>query len=709
MTRSREGGLSGARLSFCTTAILLLTTLLAAPPCSVASDYGVVGLWDMPTSRMREDGDFTVAVAQQPTVDTYSLTYQALPRVEATFRYSIFNPGEYNEVRDDLRDRSFGIKAKLFEERRYRPAVSVGLRDIIGTGVWSGEYVVASKRVGRLDLTLGAGWGRFASRSAFANPLGRVDERFFEREGFRAGDQGQVLRGTFFQGENVGVFGGFRYPLPRWNLEVIAEYSSDSYDRERSLGHFDETSPINFGVKWTPAPGLEISASRQLGQDFALSLSATVGTRERPPRKPRPAFWSSGEARSVSGAPATLDLNRWYDRLLYDVERSGVLLLSADVTDEGRVVWLEIENVEYALPADAIERVLTLAEVHLPGRIHTVNVILQQDEIVAPTVSYRRQIGATVGSRPQAEDVISVLPARRMFDSPRHSTRFRIPNFSSSVSLASRFQIMDPEDPLRYQAYAEIATSADFGKGFYLRSSLAVDLYNDFGDIDRASNSDLPRVRSDVARYLQEGDTGIGSLFVEKRGMLTDEIAYRGYAGILEEMYSGVGGEVLWRPFGSRFAYGANVNWVQQREFDRGLGHRDFETVTAHASIYWASPVAGYDVAVHAGRYLARDVGATLEVRRTFDNGWMLGAFATLTDVPFDEFGEGSFDKGMFFRIPFNSLLPGNTRGSYSTRIRLLQRDGGQRLEDFGTTLWWESRDRRVDALLRTRDRMMPR
>jgi hypothetical protein len=87
----------------------------------------------------------------------------------------------------------------------------------------------------------------------------------------------------------------------------------------------------------------------------------------------------------------------------------------------------------------------------------------------------------------------------------------------------------------------------------------------------------------------------------------------------------------------------------------------------------------------------------------------MVGGFFTLTDVPFEEFGEGSFDKGLFFRVPFNSLLPGNTRGSYQTIIRTIQRDGGARLEGTGDTLWWEGRGHRVDGLTATKARMVPR
>jgi hypothetical protein len=198
---------------------------------------------------------------------------------------------------------------------------------------------------------------------------------------------------------------------------------------------------------------------------------------------------------------------------------------------------------------------------------------------------------------------------------------------------------------------------------------------------------------------LQQGQNGIESLLMEKRGTFFTQPAlhYRIYGGVLEDMFSGIGGEMLYQPYASRLAFGVSAAYAVQREYDGGLGHLDYKVLTGHASVFWATPFEGYDMAVHAGRYLAKDLGATVEVRRTFDNGWQLGLWATITDVPFDEFGEGSFDKGMFFRIPFDSLF-GNGRKSVSkTRIRPIQRDGGARLEGYSGELWWEMRDARFD------------
>jgi hypothetical protein len=57
------------------------------------------------------------------------------------------------------------------------------------------------------------------------------------------------------------------------------------------------------------------------------------------------------------------------------------------------------------------------------------------------------------------------------------------------------------------------------------------------------------------------------------------------------------------------------------------------------------------------GEYLAGDTGATIEFSRTYDNGMNFGVFASNTDVTTEQFGEGSFDKGLFFNIPIYGNL----------------------------------------------------
>ena len=659
---------------------------------------------------MRPDGMLTIGTSQQDTEDVYSITYQAFPWLEGTFRYVIQNPGGKFGSREGNRDRSFEVKGLLLGETRLTPAVALGLRDMLGTGVFSSEYLVASKGLGRFDLTLGMGWGRLASRNRLPNPIAQVFEGAMARTA-TIGAGGEPSVEDFFRGEDIGMFGGVEVALP-YDLRFVAEYTSDAYERETRLGTLKDPKPFSYGLGWRPAPGVDLVVSHQLGADIALSLSATLDTKNEAPPKSSPAFWSVDEPPERWNASENFKPNTWYARLLFDVERSGLLMLSGDLRDGGRSAWLEIENGTYAYEADAIRKVLTLAELHLPRSVGTVHVILQTDGIAQSHVRYLRRLGQgdpmAAFSLTDESALVTVMPPRAMPANPDFATAYRKPMFNFGFNIGQRLMIMDPDDPLRYQALARINLGADLGRDWYLRSSVALNIYNDWDTITRTSDSVLPRVRSEIRQYLQQGNTGIDALFLEKRGMLTSDLVYRAYGGILEEMFSGIGGEILYRPFPSRLAFGLNLNYVWQRDFDKRFDHLAYRVLTGHASMYWASPFENYDAAVHVGRYLAKDVGATFEVRRTFTNGWMVGGFFTLTDVPFEEFGEGSFDKGLFFRIPFNSLLPGNTRGAYQTIIRTIQRDGGARLEGIGDTLWWEGRGHRPDALTTTRSRMVP-
>ena len=291
-----------------------------------------------------------------------------------------------------------------------------------------------------------------------------------------------------------------------------------------------------------------------------------------------------------------------------------------------------------------------------------------------------------------------MLPGRTL-EKPQHRTGFVTGKLNTALNLKSRFQLFDPDDPARYQIYADLFGEYSLSSHWAIRASLALNLENNFDEsLRQESDSVLPKVRSDIVKYLNQGESGLEKLIVEGRDTYGRSIHYRAFAGVLEEMFSGVGGEVLYWPSKSRIAFGASLAYAKQRDFDRSLKHLDYDVITGHVSAYWATPFYNYDVAVHAGRYLAKDTGATLEVRRTFRNGWQVGVWATLTDVPFEDFGEGSFDKGMYFQLPLDAVFGGATRSKLGTRIRPIQRDGGQRLEGYSGNIFWDLREARYDA-----------
>lgn len=662
------------------------------------SDLGTTGLIDTPTARMRPDGEFGAKISKQSLVDIYSLNYQATPWLETTFRYSAFTDvGFY--------DRSYEVKLRLLQEGRILPEVAIGVRDLLGTGVFSSEYLVGSKAFGAFDVSLGIGWGRFANRVTFTNPLTQLSDSFAERN-IDIGEGGTVQFDSFFAGPEVGVFGGLSYDLKEYNLRLMAEYNSDLYLSEQYRGYSIDPSPISYGIEWEPIKSTTLGVSRQFGEQWAFNIATTLDSKKLPERYPSKLFVSSLDLSQIEELSERHNLGTWYERLRYDMARSGLVLRAASRNTNDTEVSLIVGNTSYSMGADAIGMALTLAELHLPSSFRALNLIIEEGGIQPVTINYLRLSGSSIWVAPGTSS-INILPGREL-ENPTEVSSVKLRAVSLSAELDTRFQIFDPENPLRYQLLARISATSNPGWGWRLRGSYALDIDNNFNEITRPSDSVLPHVRSDTGLYLREGASGLESLYIERKDNLKSDVFYRLYAGVLEDMYSGIGGELLYQPFRSRLAYGFSANWVKQRDYDRSFSHLDYDTVTAFASVYWATPWYNYDVAIHAGQYLAKDLGATFEVRRTFDNGWMVGAWATLTDVPFDDFGEGSFDKGMFFRIPLQNLFGINTRAASATAIRSIQRDGGQRLESFSGRLWYDLRSTRYDALDNNRVRMAP-
>jgi hypothetical protein len=678
---------------------LLLLSVISSMSL-LASDFGVTGLIDIPTARMSADGTLTTTAAIQSRTNAYSITYQATPWLEATFRYTGYNDFFFY-------DRNYETKIRLWSEQKYLPQVAVGIRDVVGTGWQGSEYLVASKEVGNFDFTLGLGWGRLAGKGDFNNPLIQLSDKFSSRQAF-SGEGGELSTGAFFSGKKVGFFGGLSYQPDALPVSLMLEYNQDQYNAEYAYAVVPRpSSPWNAAIKWQPLPDISLSLSRQHGQDWGIELSAALDTKSLRPRWPAPRFTSSLDM-APQNLPPQIDPRDWYGTLLYDVERSGLLLVEASIEPSSSMATLVMGNDQYPVWADAIAKMAVLADLHLPSSVNTFRIIAEEFGHRVQTIQMRRPSLAYGQSMELVERTISVLPGRSLA-SPQRTTSFYRNKVFFDVGVAGKVQLFDPDDPARYGLYTRIGVLLVLPKAWTLTGGYGVDITNNFDESNRAnSDSVLPHVRSDVVKYLQQGDTGLDSLYFEKRGSAYKGLHYRVFGGVLEEMYSGLGGEVLYQPFQSRLAYGLSANWVRQRAYEKSFKHLDYQTATAFASVYWASPFYNFDIAVHAGKYLAKDVGATLEIRRTFHSGFMVGLWATMTNVSAEDFGEGSFDKGIFFKIPFDGLFGRNTRGGYNVRMRPIQRDGGQRLEEFSSNIWWDTRGGRYDAFSDLKNRMVP-
>ncbi|TMV73011.1 YjbH domain-containing protein, partial [Thioclava sp. BHET1] len=205
-------------------------------------------------------------------------------------------------------------------------------------------------------------------------------------------------------------------------------------------------------------------------------------------------------------------------------------------------------------------------------------------------------------------------------------------------------------------------------------------LIGNLKDSHRANTSTLPHVRTDGPLYQKHTHADIPYLTADYFFRPGTNLYGHVSTGLLESMYAGVATELLWKPVTGPWALGVSVNYAKKRDYDMLFGLQDYDVVTGHASAYYNFG-HGYLGEIDAGRYLAGDWGATFTLSREFNNGVRFGTFFTLTNVSFSKFGEGSFDKGIFFSIPVSWLSGQPSQDSFSQTIRPIQRDGGAQLD----------------------------
>ena len=664
-----------------------------------ASDLGITGVIDTPSARMLDDGVLKVTFSHQDIANITNITYQATPWLETTFRYA------YGSA---YKDRSYAAKITLLKESDFKPSIAIGAQDILGTGVWSSEYIVASKKINDFDISLGLGWGRLADNNTIKNPFSILSDSFLDRNSKRnvGGAYGGKLRtDSFFRGPQAGIFGGIKYTIPNTNFKLLAEYNTDSYKRAIARGIMPDSSPLSYGIEWSGLPGFNFNLTHQHGNQLGFSFSTTLNTKASSPKRRIEPFYSSHDY-THTVAPETLNFDSWYDRLIYDFGQSGLFLRSAKILSNNKAI-IEFSNFRYNLAADAINRALTLSQIHVPHEIDNFDLILNEDRFRVMTIGYKRSKSNNNFVVNDSYSQIEILAPHRI-KNPTNYTELVVPHVNISANLAARFQLFDPDKPIKNQVYLKISTVANISQNWNLNGSFSVNIDHNF-DLNRLSNSVLEHVRTDINKYLVAGSTGVDSLYLVKNSSFNEKFHYRAYFGLLEYMYSGVGIEVLYQPFMSRLALGGTINRVIKRGYERDFELLDYKTSTGFLSLYYASPFYNYDFAIHIGRYLAKDKGATMEIRRTFDNGFSVGAFVTRTNVSAADFGEGSFDKGLYFKIPFDSFFSNDTKDSFVTVIRSIQRDGGQKLDDFTGRLWHDLRSVRYDSFRNNKSRMVPK
>jgi hypothetical protein len=681
-----------SRLAFglCLAGIGVLPQAAHADPRPSSTLFGTTGLIEMPTAQSADDGELSVNVSTFKTQVRSTLTFQITPRLSGSFRYSTI--ADYQKVGFRLWDRSFDLRYRFIDEGKYRPAVAIGLQDFLGTGVYSGEYLVATKTLSsKVTVTAGIGWGWLGTNNSFSNPLGVLDNRFKTRPSTVITTGGKANFGSWFRGP-ASLFGGVTYDVND-RLTVKVEYSSNANAREttRNIARSDRESksPFNIGINYKYRPNIDIAASFVHGSEFALGVNFSLNPRKpnhkgtfgtaplpvkpRPSKRANPAQWNqnwvaSNQIRSALDTAAAQAL-----------AAEGLDLVALDIVN-GTEARIQFRNTQFDALPQAIGRAARLMATVLPASVETFKMEPVVQGMIPTTTILRRSDLEALENAPDSSWTsfarAKFEPGSTLSEAPIEGV---FPRWTWGIGPDAGTSFFDPDQPVRLDVAVLAEAKYDFAPGWSVRGAVRQTLAGNIGG-GPPSNSVLQRVRTDGNIYAQERGPVLQRLTLDRFFKASDNVYGHVSVGYFEQMFGGISGELLWKPVESRLAFGAELNYVAQRDFDQRLGFQNYRVATGHVSAYYEMG-QGFHGRLDVGRYLAGDWGATLAIDREFKNGWRVGAFATKTDVSSAEFGEGSFDKGIRIDIPLTWALGKPTRKAINNNLRPITRDGGARLQ----------------------------
>ncbi|RJG23688.1 phosphatase PAP2 family protein [Massilia cavernae] len=645
--------------------------------------HGPSGYINMPSATVEADSTFTVGYGYDSPYGSMWVTATPLPFLQMTARYvSIAGipgftnvEGQFGAEYGRYKDKVIDGKLQLLSEGTWGPAIAVGATDILGTKLFKGQYLVATKTFGAAkNIEASIGYG--ASRPD-------------------------------------GVFGGVRWTpaaAPRWS--VVAEYDANDYPTdfraaETKAGERRKGPSVGLEYRWGWL-GAQVARHRDHFSANAY-VSIPFGEREFLPKLLEPAYFQPKDA------PARATFGQWQQD-----ERHGAALVRAlarqdfkniRVQLEGDILKLTLTNNRISSTGRAIGRASRTALAFAPEGTRAIHITYTRLE--QPVVTYEFfDLGtlsdyltglATRDAFLQTVLVRQSTPADRIADQQGlldgvkdggglgvHVGRDgEMVQLSSEDREANRFKLApklgfffnDPSGALKYELAAAANYDKRLGEGLYLSGAFRLNVIENVSDVTQPSNSLLPHVRTNIAEYKRGGRFKLNRLMLSQYLMPAERWYARVSGGLYEEMYRGLGGQLMYLPKDSRWAADLSVDALQQRGFKGWFDKRDYHTVTALGALHYKLP---YDVTAtaRAGRFLAEDRGVRMEFKRRFRSGVEIGAWYTKTNgkditspgTPSDPYN----DKGVFLSIPINTMLLSDTQVTAGMTISPWTRDVGQ-------------------------------
>ncbi|EPW6710638.1 YjbH domain-containing protein [Vibrio parahaemolyticus] len=670
------------------------------------SDFGGVGLMQMPTGRMAPEGEFNFSVTGSDEYLFYNVTLQLMPWLETTIRYTRVHDLPYSssfpDVDNEYTDKGIDFKFRLWEESEYMPEIALGVRDFAGTGLFDAEFIAATKRysnskLGTFDFTLGMGWGYLGTRDTVTNPFCKASDKFCDRPSEFLSTGGTTNFDRAFKGP-AALFGGIEYQTLHKPLRFKLEYDGNDYSTDYPV--------VQAGVDMTPHTPWNFGVLYRLGMaDFRLSYergdTLVAGLTLNTNFNDMPSFWRDTPTPEIEdNQPEELSDVDWA-RVTENLDKIAGYQNTRIYVDDNTVTVVG-EQKKYRDRTEAHEKAAAVLHNEMPDDIDTYAINersrgLVGEQTIISKEKYR-DFAQVNYINPKIEDATSRTSAKptgeSVYDGFERFDWGFAPKLVQTLGNAEDFYLFSVG--LSGNASYWLTDNLEIGGSLYW------DWYNNYDKFIYVTPPDgttVPRVRTMFRAYQNEHAVTMSNLQLTWFQEYSNTMDQQFYAGYLESMFAGVGTEFLYRPHGANWAIGADVNVISQRDPQSYFGVYDekWQNVPEYGHPFqvidkgFTGFVSGYYypqweflqdlmIQVDVGQFLAGDVGTQINVSKQFKSGVIAGAFASFTDLSADEFGEGSFTKGFYLSIPFDimTVKPSNNRANFSWQP--LTRDGGQKL-----------------------------
>ncbi|UTZ40097.1 YjbH domain-containing protein [Vibrio campbellii] len=689
------------------------------------TDFGGVGLMQMPSGRMAEEGEFNFGVNINDDYQHYYTSLQLMPWFETTIRYTrvpdaYFNSDPSYSGENLYTDKGIDFKVRLIKESYWLPETSIGVRDFGGTGLFDGEFIAATKQFrskdyGVFDVTLGMGWGYIGQSGNITNPFCKLSDKYCDRDSAFKNNGGSVDFERWFKGP-ASLYGGIEYQTPYQPLRFKVEYDANDYSEDFPTQRSDKNpnpksmtqhTPWNFGALYQLGNWADIKLSYQRGNTITFGFNLYTNFNELS------AVWRDVQKEKLQTRPSKLDTD-W--NIVSKQLSNNAGYRRNSIAEKDDVLVVKGEQTKYRNRKESLDRAAAILANNSPEYIKTYKIVetskgvpVTETDINAEQyqrVSKNEYIDADVTDS-LADQALSSTRGAQLAQS-KDQWRFGLsPVLQQSIGGPESFYFYNIG--VNAEANYWLLNSLELSGSVYFNIADNYDKFNYIDNDPHISNFAVPRVRTLIRSYIHDNPVRMNQLQLTWFSQPTDNLYTQIYGGYLETMFAGVGGEVLYRPQNSNWALGLDVNLISQRDPDSWFGVYDDpffyydgynesnckpgqvdcqayvldKGTTGQLAAYYMPTwnwLEGTLFKLSAGEFLAGDKGARLEFSKQFKSGVIVGAYATMTDLTPDEYGEGSYNKGFYVSIPFDimTVKPSTNRGVIGWQP--ITRDGGQTL-----------------------------